>query len=404
MLAQQVTVGIDKAKKRRGHKFYYVSLRANGLQTIDDRGQDRFFFSTKNEAIQYAINLNNEQQTGGIFKKHPEKSVGVAIELMEKRTNQRYEDGVITESQRYQLIKNSYDWAGLNTKAMGKKSLADILCMDVTEEMVEDMLHLFKLADETKAQKLNALKQVFDCAIRARFCKENVARKVKFEKKKYAGEKSAEQFLLEKIVKEDIQDLIKISSNYPGRDGLLIEFAIMTGLRWGEQAALKWKNIDFKRKVVLVRLAVRKQRDGSTTADIPKTTKQGKRSKARRSVFLTPDLLVKLQKWKLQTKYSGPDDYVFATSTGTREQSSHNWRNRVLKPTCKIVGIELRWHDLRHVFASICLSIYGNDLPRIADLMGHENIDTTRNNYGHWIDNRERDEMDANDFENAIYG
>jgi integrase len=71
----------------------------------------------------------------------------------------------------------------------------------------------------------------------------------------------------------------------------------------------------------------------------------------------------------------------------------------VLHPACVAAGIEeLRWHDLRHFFASICLELFGADFHRITTLMGHKSISTTRELYGHWIDDEARDGTDAAKF------
>ncbi len=71
----------------------------------------------------------------------------------------------------------------------------------------------------------------------------------------------------------------------------------------------------------------------------------------------------------------------------------------MLHPACEAAGIDkLRWHDLRHFFASICLELFGADFHRITTLMGHKSISTTRELYGHWVDDEERDEDDAAKF------
>ena len=108
----------------------------------------------------------------------------------------------------------------------------------------------------------------------------------------------------------------------------------------------------------------------------------------------------------MRSEHSGDNDYVFPTRLGTPQVTADNWRKRILHPLCsKVDGLaQLRWHDLRHVFASVCLATLGEDLVRISDLMGHESVETTRSIYGHWIDNPERDQSDADAFNNALWG
>ena len=49
----------------------------------------------------------------------------------------------------------------------------------------------------------------------------------------------------------------------------------------------------------------------------------------------------------------------------------------------------IRWHDLRHYYASQILKIYGNDWNTIKTYMGHRSISTTIATYGHWLENKE---------------
>ena len=79
--------------------------------------------------------------------------------------------------------------------------------------------------------------------------------------------------------------------------------------------------------------------------------------------------------------------------------SADNWRNRVLAD-CGKRAIEncphIRWHDLRHVYASILVDenkpgkAVEDGWPEIARLMGHASIKTTFNHYVHWILNAEK--------------
>ena len=116
-------------------------------------------------------------------------------------------------------------------------------------------------------------------------------------------------------------------------------------------------------------------------------------------MFLTPQLVSVLKEWRLRSPASNDDDVVFITRSLAAQRTSDNWRKRVLHPACKAAGIdELRWHDLRHFFASICLELFGADFHRITALLGHKSISTTRELYGHWIDDQERDVHDAEKF------
>ena len=91
-------------------------------------------------------------------------------------------------------------------------------------------------------------------------------------------------------------------------------------------------------------------------------------------------------------------DLVFPTSTG-KWQSVRNWRKRGFAIVCEEAGLmveeledgekairpKYRPYDLRHFYASMLIDQRVN-LKRIQTLMGHRNIQTTLNVYGHLIE------------------
>ena len=166
------------------------------------------------------------------------------------------------------------------------------------------------------------------------------------------------------------------------RHALTIEFAAWTGLRAGEQIALTWDDIDFDRSLVTVRRA--RKKCGAIGAA---KTKAG-----QRSVPLLPELLFKLRAWKLaQPIEQRVNSLVFPTTTGAMD-SVDNWRKRGLHKACDRAGVErITWHSLRHFFASILLYDLREADATVTTLMGHKSIDFTRSQYGHWMEDADRD-------------
>ncbi|MGR3761919.1 tyrosine-type recombinase/integrase [Roseobacteraceae bacterium NS-SX3] len=94
-------------------------------------------------------------------------------------------------------------------------------------------------------------------------------------------------------------------------------------------------------------------------------------------------------------------DLVFPTSTG-KWQCINNWRNRGFAALCEEAGLMIEAeqsgknvlkpkyspYDLRHFYASMLIEQRVN-LKRIQKLMGHANITTTLNVYGHLIERAE---------------
>lgn len=96
----------------------------------------------------------------------------------------------------------------------------------------------------------------------------------------------------------------------------------------------------------------------------------------RRTVFLPSDLRHMLKKYlQRQKRTAGP---VFITKTGKPLDRSNIWRD--MKSLCESAGVEpgkVFPHNLRHLFARTYYSIE-KDLSRLADILGHSNVNTTR--------------------------
>lgn len=96
----------------------------------------------------------------------------------------------------------------------------------------------------------------------------------------------------------------------------------------------------------------------------------------RRTVFL-PDKLRRLLKTYLQTQ-KRTDGPVFVTKTGKPLDRSNIWRD--MKALCESAGVEpgkVFPHNLRHLFARTYYTLE-KDLSRLADILGHTSVNTTR--------------------------
>lgn len=96
----------------------------------------------------------------------------------------------------------------------------------------------------------------------------------------------------------------------------------------------------------------------------------------RRILFLPKQLRQMLKKYIQQQKRT--TGAVFVTRTGKPLDRSNIWRD--MKALCKSAGVEAGKvfpHNLRHLFARTYYTIE-KDLSRLADILGHSNINTTR--------------------------
>lgn len=95
----------------------------------------------------------------------------------------------------------------------------------------------------------------------------------------------------------------------------------------------------------------------------------------------SPDLAGLLAHHKATTG-GGPDDHVFHNKAGD-PIDYHNIERREFHPALERAGLrKIRWHDLRHTF--VALLVANGEYPtKIQELMGHADIGTTFNTYGH---------------------
>ena len=163
----------------------------------------------------------------------------------------------------------------------------------------------------------------------------------------------------------------------------ILATAVFTGLRQGELLGLRWKDVDFDAGVIHVRC----QLDRNRNYVEPKTPR------AIRSVVLMPSLAALLRKHKLGSAYSGPMDPVFATATGA-PMHYRNVTRRGLGAAIARAGIErdgepgLRFHDLRHCFASLLIA-QGLNLVFVSRQLGHSSPRFTLDVYGGLFDRAE---------------
>ena len=118
----------------------------------------------------------------------------------------------------------------------------------------------------------------------------------------------------------------------------------------------------------------------------------------RRFIELSPDTLDMVRYFANECAVENKHSLVFPTASG-HWQSIDNWRKRGFNVACERAGLmetveeegemvtrtKYSPYDLRHFFASMQIENRVN-LKRLQKLMGHANIETTLNVYGHLIE------------------
>ncbi len=145
---------------------------------------------------------------------------------------------------------------------------------------------------------------------------------------------------------------------------------LSTGLRRGELLGLKWQDIDWNNAVITVRRQVARVNGKITEAPL-------KTKNSYRRVSISPQAIEVLKAQKAKTN----SEYVFPSPTGG--PISPDSVNNMLKRVLARAGIpKVRFHDLRHTFATIALQ-NGVDIKTVSSILGHFSAGFTLDTYAH---------------------
>lgn len=164
-------------------------------------------------------------------------------------------------------------------------------------------------------------------------------------------------------------------NNLCGRNiGLLL--SLYTGLRIGEVCALKWEDIDFKKRILSVNKTIQriyikdgKHNQSKVIITLPKT------QAANRKIPINTKFLEILKKIKINSS-----DYVVTGNSSYLEPRAY--RKYFLKVLKKARVKKFKFHSFRHTFATNCISL-GIDYKTVSELLGHTTVNITLNLYVH---------------------
>jgi integrase len=152
-----------------------------------------------------------------------------------------------------------------------------------------------------------------------------------------------------------------------------IELAAASGLRRGEVFALRWRDVDFDRRLIHVRGS---NHNGVITA--PKT------AAGERLVPMFGSLRGLLLELKAASPFKGADDFVFPAVTGEARNPA-GWMRWEYYPALKRARVPpFRFHDLRH-FAVSQLIAQGANILQISRIAGHADPSITLKVYSHLL-------------------
>ncbi len=198
------------------------------------------------------------------------------------------------------------------------------------------------------------------------------------KKEKFEGAHYSEEELL------TLLSLVKEETIYPA-----IVIASCLGVRRGEAVGMRWSRINWEQKTVLLDTNVSEiNKDGKKCLVI---SNEMKTQKSKRTLPLPEPVIemlkeqrIKQEGYKKMFKKSYSREYTdFVCVNQFGELIKPNYvtnRFRVILKKCNMRHI--RFHDLRHTFASLLIA-HQTPLIEVSHFLGHSDLSTTANIYTH---------------------
>ncbi len=197
------------------------------------------------------------------------------------------------------------------------------------------------VSKSTVNRETTILTKMFNLAIDWNHANVNPVQKVKFFSEKDTG--------IERILTQEEET--KLMADSPQHLRSILAFALNTGMRRGEIFNLKWEHVDLNRKTIRV---------------------VNTKSSRNRTIPINATLFNILFDSREGNRES---EYVFLNP---RTGKPYTEVKNSFKNACKKAEIkDLRFHDLRHTFASRLIEL-GVDLITVRDLLGHASVKVTQ--------------------------
>jgi integrase len=270
------------------------------------------------------------------------------------------------EAHRYQLDRNLLP-------ALGRRAIASLTVDDVAE-----LLHELRRTGRSAKTSSSALATLQSVMRFARRCGWIVADPVELlEHDERPRPTQRRQRVLGRA------EIARLLAACAPRDRLMIATVLYTGLRISEMLGLVWDDVDFAAGVIHVRAQLSRAHRGAPARRIaPKTPA------SVRDIPLVPQLARLLSAHRQQSRFARGADWVFATARGT-PYGHRNVSRRALGRAAQLAGLNddgwprVRFHDLRHTFASHLIIDLGLDVAQVSRVLGHARITITLDIYTH---------------------
>ncbi|MCZ6876694.1 MAG: tyrosine-type recombinase/integrase [Acidobacteria bacterium] len=357
-------MGVRIREKVKGSGEWWIFVAHNGKRTSRKVGD-------RKAAEEVALKIQAKLTLGETLpeKKPPLPTLGEYYE----RFKSRYMKMAIKESS-YIVYDSAFRVHTL--PQLGKLRLDEI-----DREHIEEFISVLMRKDMAKDSIrviLGALRVLFNNAIEKKIIRENPVSSVG----KFYRQAPVRHAKIEPLTEDESLLFLRTALEHEPEHYPLFLCSLHTGLRSGEVIALQWSDIDWNGKFIEIRRQLVRCR--LTTL---------KTEHSQRRVDCSDDLLATLVALKKQRQEevlkrgsNAISPWVFANEKGDRPDIG-NIKVKNFKRVLRKAGLrEIRYHDLRHTYASQLLA-QGEPVTYVSQQLGHANPQITFKVYAHWIPN-----------------
>jgi integrase len=347
-----------------------ATIRKRTLPSGKERWQVDFFdqdgkrraklFARKKDADAFLVDIRPKVRDGIYVHDSDSVTVGEAAQdwlkhcvarekagrRMEKATLRDYQDKV-----RLHIEDTDIGIAGIKLSRLARKSVNDL----------RDRLLDSGRSEHMTRRVLGVLRLILNHAMDNGQVPANVAQGVKVLRSSRVGHE------IRIPTKDEVRSMIDAADD---AFAPMLIVSALCGLRASETRGLRWEDVDMEAGLIRVR-----QR-----ADAYNVIGEPKSAAGRRDIPAGPMVISTLKRWRLQCP-KGELGLVFPNRDGSIAIHSNTLKRR-FKPLCRNLGIEMRWHDLRHFAVSLWIE-QGFSIKEVMTFAGHSSVQMTMERYGH---------------------
>jgi len=346
---------------------------------------------------------NRKQKTKGGFKyrKDAEAALRKILKELDDNPNIPSEESFSSftlywyEDYKTRVSKTTADsrWHTINKHLIRENPFADKPISKIHQKEIDDLLRV-KIESGLSTSTVNKVRQLLNLVFQQALNWEMINKNPMIKSRKVSVKTKKMQIW----TYEEIHKFLTVCKTNPLY--LLYVIALYTGMRKGEILGLKWRDIDYTRKIIRV------QRSLARTNEKTYIYTDLKNTSSFREIPI-PDFVLKelLNHKKLQEEWKKRfgEQYQDNNLVICEQDGSHFGPRKVgseMKTISTTANVtQIRFHDLRHTHASILIS-EGVDIVKVSARLGHANPRTTTQTYAHLVASRDYDVADI--FHNVL--